>query len=916
MMNKKFGIGLLLSSFISAITVSAQTVGATFTSDGTTYKITVRNITTHANEVAICEITGNGVVTIPSTVRNTADNEDYSVTATDGISTKVSKEITQLILPASLKRIKFQSFYQTKSSGDVKLTSVTIPAGCTKIEQMCFVGPVKLTSFTVEAGNKNYKSVEGVIFSKDGKHLIVYPAAKAGKYTVPEGTKYIDAFAFFAAQKLTAIHIASSVETIGDKAFRYANAKKVTFAPNASLKSIGIHSFAESQLTGSIILPASLQSTAQCAFFMIPHLTEIHIANGSHLKTIANSSFSTNANLKVFKFDGSSILETIGDLSFRNNPKLTAFEVPASVTAIHTNVFQNTPLLECVTFQEKASITKILSKSFANSGIKYIALPASVTTIETLAFDNCANLQAVAIPSSLKRIDMGAFKHCEKLTEFQVDAGHTQFSSFDGMLCNKDRTTLFLFPAGRANAKQTILPPVYKIASYAFYGCENLTNLSFPATINNIEDKAFTLCPNLKSVSFIASSQLPTLTAVQFFQSAQPKDITIYTRKAWYDNTENNATIIQYYELFKAVHPSFIVTEGYDCGVEYLPLSATCTGVVGWNDKHTSIVLNQSVTEEASSDADRFGKTFPKVAYETTSMLDHAFEKATHLKAIVVLADINYMGKRAFNAASVRDIYLLGDMPVKHGAMTSVFAAGQNIYVKESKVSAYKELWEVETNTLNITSKIPLNREHTIDVVCYPFDVTFPADENKGSKPWMLADFTKANAPDNPSVHAIAITNDYVPAFVGVLTRVPNMGVTDSYCQIDETQAHDKTVIESLGYAATQDNRLIGVVEDTAVGTETGHRHYVFNATQGKFMLAETKSQIPFFTGYLQMKVQTSGATALALTFKGIETGITKVLGRNGKSDENAPYYNLNGLRVSHPSHGIYIQNGKKLIIK
>ena len=81
-------------------------------------------------------------------------------------------------------------------------------------------------------------------------------------------------------------------------------------------------------------------------------------------------------------------------------------------------------------------------------------------------------------------------------------------------------------------------------------------------------------------------------------------------------------------------------------------------------------------------------------------------------------------------------------------------------------------------------------------------------------------------------------------------------------------------------------------------------------------MLAETKSQIPFFTGYLQMKVQTSGATALALTFKGIETGITKVLGRNGKSDENAPYYNLNGLRVSHPSHGIYIQNGKKLIIK
>ena len=74
----------------------------------------------------------------------------------------------------------------------------------------------------------------------------------------------------------------------------------------------------------------------------------------------------------------------------------------------------------------------------------------------------------------------------------------------------------------------------------------------------------------------------------------------------------------------------------------------------------------------------------------------------------------------------------------------------------------------------------------------------------------------------------------------------------------------------------------------------------------------------PYFKACLRM------ASSAATPAKGFsimfdddntDTGINGIV-ETDKGSDKAPYYNLNGVRVSKPSHGVYIQNGKKVIIK
>lgn len=113
-----------------------------------------------------------------------------------------------------------------------KLTELTIPASMQKIGDFSFCGQLK--SILVENGNPSYKSVDGVLFSADGKMLVAYPPAKRDTaYTIPSGVEQIEDCAFHSAQ-VTQITVPDSVTKIGRMAFGYSDGlKQVIFEGSA-----------------------------------------------------------------------------------------------------------------------------------------------------------------------------------------------------------------------------------------------------------------------------------------------------------------------------------------------------------------------------------------------------------------------------------------------------------------------------------------------------------------------------------------------------------------------------------------------------------------------------------------------------------------------------------------------------------
>ena len=131
-----------------------------------------------------------------------------------------------------------------------------------------------------------------------------------------------------------------------------------------------------------------------------------------------------------------------------------------------------------------------------------------VTTIGPEAFWACRNLTSVTIPNSVTSIGDFAFWNCTSLTAITVDAANPAYSSVDGVLFDKDQTTLIQWPGGRAGA-YTIPDSVTSIGIWAFSYCSSLSSVAIPDSVTSIEWRTFQFCTSLTSVYFKGGSPDP-----------------------------------------------------------------------------------------------------------------------------------------------------------------------------------------------------------------------------------------------------------------------------------------------------------------------------------------------------------------------------------------------------------------------
>lgn len=102
-----------------------------------------------------------------------------------------------------------------------KITSLFIPKSVRWVGTAAFGNNTGLTKIKVEKGSKYLKSVNGVLYTRDGRVLLAYPAGKKDKvYNVPKGVRYIVADAFMGAKNLEQINLPEKVFYVGNFAFK------------------------------------------------------------------------------------------------------------------------------------------------------------------------------------------------------------------------------------------------------------------------------------------------------------------------------------------------------------------------------------------------------------------------------------------------------------------------------------------------------------------------------------------------------------------------------------------------------------------------------------------------------------------------------------------------------------------------
>jgi len=232
-------------------------------------------------------------------------------------------------------------------------------------------------------------------------------------------------------------------------------------------------------------------------------------------------------------------ITTIGNSSFYFCPGLTSVTLPGSVTNLGQLIFGYCLNLTNITVQATnpafSSLNGVLFNKAQTTLIEFPCglggdynVPGSVTNI---GFSACARskLRSVNIPASVTDIDTHAFNFCLQLTNITVAVANPAFSSTDGVWFNKTQTELYQFPPALGGSytvpgsvayigpdafaysgvTRVILPNNLQDIEYeAFNYCTALTSVVVPRSVTNVGYSAFASCDNLTSAYFLGNEPL------------------------------------------------------------------------------------------------------------------------------------------------------------------------------------------------------------------------------------------------------------------------------------------------------------------------------------------------------------------------------------------------------------------------
>ena len=350
-----------------------------------------------------------------------------------------------------------------------KKTLVFYPAGKRTSEDQPYVVPASVTEIADEYvwkhvniefadGSKAFVTENGVTYDKNKTRILSSDSGLSGRYEMPDTVTQIAEFAFEDCKQLVEVKVSKNVTAITYRAFQNCSSLTNVELPD-NLISIGESAFAGSGLT-SITIPERVQTIADAAFAQ-SKLDEVLIGN----------------------------------------PNIS----------IGRRAFADCPLTKLDTI----SAESLMDYTFAGSGIRKITIDKTVTSIAYQAFDSCKDLAEVHVDKDVLAISSSAFegtKWYQNQPDGAVYLDHIfyRYKGSDPVDLSVAKGTTSIADralTGRNKLTNLTLPDDLKrIGVLAFDGCSELRTIAIPASVTDIADYAFVNCTALSEIRVDAAN--------------------------------------------------------------------------------------------------------------------------------------------------------------------------------------------------------------------------------------------------------------------------------------------------------------------------------------------------------------------------------------------------------------------------
>ena len=600
-----------------------------FMSEGFCYNFTGYN-TVELTKTQRYSSSYSGDVTIPSSV--TYDGMTYQVTGIGASAFMSCHDLTSVTIPTTVTTIGESAFYYCES-----LTKVVIPESVRTIDDWNFYVSPELTTVVLPS---TLRSMGSECFGSCPKLSKVTckatPPPSIGSYCFSavysvSPTLYVpeEAVSDYQANSDWSYNF-GSVEAMPDYDFEYLNLQFAITGPN----------------TVKVVRPCI---DPQGASWSIPDTAP---------------------------YEGVDYRVTeVGNEAFYFCQHLTAMTLGSNVEVVDAYAFYGCYALTSLNL---GNVQEIDDCAFGDcEALTSVTIPSSVTSIGVYGFGGCG-LTSVSIPATLEYIAERAFYNCQSLTAINVDSNNPNYTAVDGVLFNKDMTTLHSYPASK-DLESYIVPESVTVISDGAFGASSLESVTLPTGLNRVGYLAFTYNNSMTRIICLAQTP-PSVGSYAFSGTTENSGLTLYVPrgcKSAYEAAEGWQEFpnIQekYYDFdwnglyYNITGESTVeVTNDNENGGTYLASSITIPESVTYNGKTYTVT---AIGTDAFKNCNGLGKvTLPSTVTEIgwgafyccyyltkinlpenlTTIETYAFYECARLGNVVIPASVTWLGTYAF----------------------------------------------------------------------------------------------------------------------------------------------------------------------------------------------------------------------------------------------------------------------------
>lgn len=506
---------------------------------------------------------------------------------------------------------------------------------------------------------------------------------------------------------------------------------------------------------------------------------------------------------------------------------------------------------------------------------------SQITWIGDHAFKECSKLKTINnVPAGLTDINEWCF---ESTALESVDLSNTNVTIMkDGVFYNNKSLTSIQLPNKLENFWDN-----------AFNGCTSLNNIVMPSTVVGIYNNVFDGCTSLSNVKF--NDRYTTL-GHHVFKNCLLAAVT-------FPNTLNSigeyafeSTKLETVDLSNTQITSLPNGSFYNCqqlNDVKLPIALTDIGERAFYQSTIASITFPSSLQKIDARAFQHTQlTNVVIPTKTGHIGDGAFSDNANLKTVVVNGLECYLAVSAFaNCPTLTDVYITSDKEPNAERYGYPFQNNPTVHVVPNYLETFKGLNTCNTTNFDSDFSIKLNKEWTTLTSAYNLDFS----DVDGLTAY-TAKYNKAN-------DAVALTPvKKVKAHTGLILK----GEAGKTYTVPILASNEEGLDEAT------DNQLVDCV-DALWSTGRDNDYFLYD---GKFVKSAKDGWTLPGKSYLYINGGrgNGGNSPLRVYVDNTATAIDGITNNPVVKDE--AYYNLQGVKVQRPQHGVFIHNGKKVVLK